>query len=210
MTRRHINCTLSAILPAVLALTIASEVRAQDFAFSATYEVSIPTGDLRDFVDDTSWRGFGLGYSKRLDNDRIFAGISFGWHVLDGRTNETTQIPNGAVTGTQRRWVNVLPIMAQGQYFFAETMRAKPFVGFGLGATYSEETLRIGVFEYEESNWHFGISPEAGVQVPMAYALDLVLKARYNHAFKAGQGISGDEVEYAYFSIGVGIVHLGW
>ena len=79
---------------------------AQDNITAVTYQVSIPQGDFSDYVDETSWIGWGIEGRRFRDPSSPFTvGFAFAWHVFDQRATGTTEIESGAVTGTQRRYV---------------------------------------------------------------------------------------------------------
>ena len=75
---------------------------AQKWFGAATYQISFPTGDTKNFTDNTSFRGFGLDFRYTL-NKSTTVGMTFGWNVFYERTNETFELGtenSGAITGT--------------------------------------------------------------------------------------------------------------
>jgi outer membrane protein W len=64
-------------------------------------------------------------------------GGSFSWNIWSYLTGETINIENGAVTGTQIRYINSFPFFLNAHYYFgnkAETFR--PYFGVNVGAYY--------------------------------------------------------------------------
>ena len=106
------------IYSSIIILLFTACVSAQSFG-SITYNVAIPTEKLADYIDNTSWRGFGLE-GRWFQANNISFGISFGWNVFDQRTTDLIQVADesigGTVGGTQIRVVNSFPMMATGHF----------------------------------------------------------------------------------------------
>ena len=47
---------------------------------AATYQISIPLGDTKEYTDATSFRGVGLDFRYLIDRQYSF-GLFFGWNV---------------------------------------------------------------------------------------------------------------------------------
>ena len=130
-----------------------SSASAQDNITMITYQPSVALGDLEDFIGETSWIGWGLeGRRFRDPTSKLTMGFSFAWHVFDERFTGTTDFDQGAVTGTQRRWVNSLPFLITGDYYLNRKSGFKPYVGVGAGAYYIVQRIDIGVFKREVTN----------------------------------------------------------
>ncbi len=165
----------------------ATALSAQSFLSVLSYSTALPAGNTADFVDDFSWRGFaieGRSFTKR----NLSFGIMFGWNYFDQRTSETVQVTNGAVTGTQIRYLDVIPIMASMHYYFGPKRRKamRPYAGLSAGTYIISQRLDIGIWTFRRSNWHFGVAPELGVLVPLGNT-SLSLAVKYNYAFDAGE-----------------------
>lgn len=175
-----------------------------------SYNVGFPSGDTKDFIDDTSWLGFSFDFRSYKDRKSpIMVGFHFAWQVFDKRTSGTTVLENGAITGTQRRYINSLPFLLTGHYYLGDARGTKYFAGLGAGAYYIIDRLEIGVAAFEENNWHFGLMPEVGVQVPLSN-IDGILSAQYHYAFKSGQTVLGDGRAESYWVISAGLGWKGW
>jgi outer membrane protein W len=162
------------------------------------YQITYPTGETADYIDKVSFRGVGLEWRKGL-NKNIQAGISLNWNVFNQVVNETAEIEDGHVTGTQNRTINSFPVLATGHYYFGNRKNTRPYFGLGVGAYLIKQRLGIGVYTFEESNWHFGVAPEVGIQFPVGYDALMMIFARYNHAFEA----KGNEHSYLGLHIAI-------
>ncbi|HEU4366202.1 MAG TPA: hypothetical protein VFT13_12145 [Candidatus Krumholzibacteria bacterium] len=178
--------------------------RAQDWYGAATWQISVPTGDTRDFVDETSFRGFGLDFRKVLATSTTL-GIVTGWNVLHERRTGTTEINNVSVTGTQDRTINSFPIMVGLHRYFGERRQPRPYVGLNAGAFVIIRTFEIGVYSAEEDAWDWGIAPEAGIVIPTQSGAGVIINARYNWSFTS-QDLSGADEDLTYWGINVGFV----
>jgi outer membrane protein W len=136
-------------------------------------------------------------------------GFSFAWNVFDEKTSGTFTTDNGAITGTARRWVNSLPFLLTCDFYLNRQNAIKPFIGIGAGAYYIVQRLDVGVWTVEKTNWHFGIAPEVGFQIPLG-DIEGIIAARYNYAFAAGESVTGDAEEYQYLTGIVGLAYTRW
>lgn len=192
-------------------IAIASNALAQDNITAITYQVSQPLGDFEKFIGETSWIGWGLeGRRYRSPTSKLTFGFAFAWNVFDEKTNETQVFDSGAVTGTQRRYVNSLPFLLTTDFYFNRKNSIKPFIGIGAGAYYIVQRLDIGVWKFEETNWHFGFAPEAGLQFPLG-EIEGIFSLKYHYALKSGESVGGGEgQEYQYLSVSIGLAYARW
>jgi hypothetical protein len=169
-----------------------------------TYSVSIPSGDTKTFTDEISWRGVGLDYRYLIDR-QYSIGLFFGWNVFYQRTDKTTEIGNGAITGTSDRYINAFPIMANIHYYFGERKSIRPYIGLNAGGYYMLQRFELGVAAWQEDQWQWGIAPEAGVVVPVERGFGIMLNGKYNYAF-TGESVFGTDINNSYWQINAGVV----
>ncbi len=194
----------------ILILIITASVSAQSLG-SMTYNMSFPTDKLSDFIDKTSFKGFGL--EGRWFQSRNFSfGLSFAWTVFDQRVGDPIQIVqdgvNGTVSGTQIRVVNSIPILATAHYYTGKRRdQFRLYFGAGVGTYYITQRLEIGLVAFESNNWHLGVAPEVGVLLNFSREFTMIVNTKYNYAFSAGTSLGGgDDNTYAYWGINVGFV----
>jgi len=194
----------------ILILIITTSVSAQSLG-SITYNVSIPTSNLNDYIDEVSWRGFGIE-GRWFQNRNLSFGLSFAWTVFNQRVSDPIQIVqdgvSATVTGTQVRVVNSLPILATAHYYTGKRRdQFRFYFGAGVGMYYIKQRLEIGLVAFESDNWHFGLVPEAGVLISLNRDLTMIVNGKYNYAFSSGEALGGgDDNVYAYWGINVGFV----
>jgi hypothetical protein len=183
----------------------------QDIITDVTYEMSFPTSNLKDFTDNTSFRGIGVGVRKFV-TPNISVGGFLGWNVFNEETDELISIEeeeyDADISGTQFRYFNTVPLLFSTHYFFGKSETMMPFVGMNIGTYYMRQRLEIGVYAFEESNWHFGIAPEAGVIFPTGYDSGIIANFRYNYAFESGESLTGESNSFAFWSLNLGVTYM--
>jgi opacity protein-like surface antigen len=198
------------IITVLMLMALCSGAIAQDNITAITYQPSVPSGDLEEYIGKTSWIGWGLeGRHFRSSTSHITVGFAFAWHVFDDKLYGTQVVDNGAFTGTQRRWVNSLPFLLTANYYFNRKSGIKPFIGAGAGAYYISQRFDIGIWTSEANNWHFGFMGEAGLQFPLG-DIEGFASARYHYALPSGESISGEDMDYQYLTAVVGLAYARW
>lgn len=196
-----------------LILVFSGEAKAQDWWWGITYEMSatssLPTNSDSDvnFIEDYSFRGLGIEarYVPSRDANYSF-GFNVGWNVLNernefGTERNTISLANADITGTQLRYFNTVPLLANASYYFGSRGGIRPYVGVNAGTYYIERRVDIGVVSVVEDNWHFGWAPEVGLVVPLGRPeIALLTTIRYNWAFSAAG--TGDQ-KFWGFNIGI-------
>ena len=172
---------------AALVLLTHGSARAQDWVWGASYGFAVPTGKTKDFADDFSWRNVTIEGRRVERGSNISFGLTASWNVFFEKTTETSELPGfpGHVTGTQYRYINSFPILANGHYYFGRPYKPRPFVGLNIGAYIIEERVEIGLLAAHETNWHFGGAPEIGIAIPHGHQT-IFVNARYHATTAAG------------------------
>jgi hypothetical protein len=196
-----------------LGLMLVMNVFGQEMMSGLSYNMGLTTGESSDFVNDYSWRGFGFEI-RSFRGENFSVGGSFSWNVFDEKTGEIIWFDRGAVSGTQIRHMNAFPLMLNAHYYLGQfSDRMRPYFGLNVGTYYINQRLEIGVIAFNADNWHFGLAPEIGVMFPTYSGSIFFMNVRYNHAFKAGNGIAGGEGnswQYWGFNVGVAFSYSTW
>lgn len=203
---------LTSLLVAMAVCALAPGAGARDKITAITYNVGIPVNNVEDYIDNVSWRGFGIDFRHFRSRSKPFTvGFSFAWQVFDQRLdNETFVFDSGAVTGTQRRYLNSLPFLLTGHWYSSQQPnKTRIFLGGGAGVYYIEQRFDIGVSTRQENNWHFGLMPEVGIQFPFG-DVELLLSGRYHYAFAAGTSLTGESQAWDYITINAGFAWSRW
>jgi hypothetical protein len=192
---------LLGIVLLLLPLGVGTAAAQSWWAFS--YQPAAPLSNTQDFTDNFTWRGVGVDY-KRMVKPNLTVGLSFGWHVFNQETDDVVSAFGLDISGDQFRYVNSWPVLANVSYFFGQPGRARPYLGANVGGYLMEHRLEIGLFAFDETNFHFGFAPEAGIAFPVRENVSALINARYNYALSAG---SVDDQTYLNLSVGLAWQH---
>jgi len=182
-----------------------NQVYSQKWLGSMTYQISVPMGDTKDFIDKTSFRGVGIDF-RYFVQKKTTVGFMFGWNVFDERSYGTTEVERdnpGTITGTQQRYLNSFPIMINAHYYFGNKGQIRPYVGINAGGYIMPQELGIGIYSFYESRWEWGAAPEAGILIPANYDAGFIVSGKYNYAF-TGVSAVGTDINHSYVSASVG------
>ena len=164
------------------------------------YMPSLSLGETADFTKNFSPRGIELEVDRYISDD-LSLGLAVGWNVFREKvTGESFEYNNYLVTGTQFRYTNIVPLNIKAKKYFSMG-GPTPFIGFGLGTSYTRQTNEVGIFSLVDSKWQFNIAPEAGMRISLTGLL-VSLKVKYSHSLKAG---NFPAMSYLGFGIGVGM-----
>lgn len=189
----------------VLFIALSTRAYSQQWYSAATYQVSFPSGDTKDFANGTSWRGVGLDFRKSL-NWNTTVGFFFGWNVFHERINGTIQLKTdnpGAVTGLQDRYINSFPIMVNVHRYLGERGSIRPYLGVNAGGFIMLQRFEIGVLALQKDQWQWGFAPEIGFLIPLQSGATLFVNGKYNYAF-TGASVLGGDIRHSYFNLNIG------
>ena len=87
------------------------------------YQMSVPLGDLKDFTNKASFRGFDVEYHQFLGTDERFSiGGAIGWNVYYKDKNDASgnfkfsgSNDTYTITGNQYLYINTVPMLAIGR-----------------------------------------------------------------------------------------------
>ncbi len=193
------------ILIVSLVILLSINAFAQKGYGGISWNISVPTEELKDFIDETSFRGFGIEFRSFLTKHISVGGVT-GWNIMDQRVDGTIELDNGAITGTQIRYLNAFPIMLTSHLHLGSPRAAiRPFIGVGVGTYYVVERFEIGVNLFEANNWHLGFAPEVGFLFPTDY-VSIMTSIKYNQAFESGKSITKESKSFSYWGINIGIL----
>jgi len=183
----------------VTGMIATTQLNAQDSFFSIQYSVGFGNGDMKDFIEKTSWRGISFEY-RNLVTPNIGVGIESGMNTFYEKKDYATYTQGTrSLSGVQYRYINTIPILAAADYYFSPGEKINPFLGLGIGTIYNLRDLDMGLYTIEEDAWQFALRPAVGVLFNVSEGVDLYLGAKYFAGFKGG-----DLEAQNYFTINVG------
>jgi outer membrane protein W len=193
----------------ILAALFAGTAMAQGKVLSGfTWNIAMPTGRLTNFMDKTSYGGFGFETHSFLTDD-FSVGGSVSWNYWSEMTGETIPLKQGALSGTQIRYVNSIPLLLNATFYLGGRRdEFRPFFGLNAGAYYILQRLDMGIYSLDNDHWHFGLAPEAGFLLQVSSDTYLTAAGRYNYGLSSGETVSGDSKNtIAYWGINIGIAY---
>ena len=183
---------------------VALQAMAQDNKYSVQYAIGFPTGDLNDFISETSFRGVFFEYQYELTPE-FSVGLAGGIQTFyERKSYDTYSEGTVSLSGLQYRYTNSFPILLTFDYYYDTEAILIPFAGFGLGTIYSVRDIDMGLYRSETEAWQLGIQPEVGLVYDVNEAVGLKIAGKYFQAFDTSE-LDGT----SYFSLNVGLVFTG-
>ncbi len=188
-----------ALLAIPFALLLSSGAQAQQWYWGMSYGMTTPVSDTKAFTNSTSWRNFGIDIMAVVKPNTT-VGVSVAWSVFNDVTATVSSISGIEVGGTQFRYINSVPILVNVRRFLGTRGRPRPFIGVGVGPHLVKQRVEVGLWALSENTWHFGVSPEVGLLVPLGSGVQGFVNAKYNYAASAGD----PSRRHSYFGLNIG------
>jgi len=167
-----------------------------------TYGIGFGTGDLGDFISQTSFRGATLDYYKMVQPS-VGVGFSLGWNVFyEEKSFDTYTAENQALSGKQYRYSNHIPMLLGANYYMNPGEKMSPFLGANAGVMYTRRNTDMNLYTLEQEAWNFTVQPQIGLQFNNSLSSAMTIMLKYYMGFKAGDL---DENQ-SYLSLNVGFV----
>jgi hypothetical protein len=181
----------------------------QDNVFSFSWQMAFPTGDLKSWLPENSYRGWDIEYTKLL-NDHVAVGGHIGWQGYYKKYPRSTyEFPSGSLTTTIFKTYYTIPMHGIVTYYFIPDKFIQPFASFLIGVNYNERDLQFGQYIVEDQSWNFSIAPELGLIIPFGELSQWGLNARarylYNVYQRDGYKGYGEVSGLAYLNVMIGL-----
>ena len=193
------------IFVSLVFFVLSSHGYGQEWMSTVTYQISFPSGDTKQFADETSYVGFGLDFRKPVDR-YTSVGFMLGWNVFNQRITKTTELATEnpiTITGLQDRTLNAFPIMLNAHRYFGGGRDRRFYLGLNAGGYYMLQRFAIGIHSFETDQWQWGLIPEIGFLLPLSGGSTLIVNGKYNYAF-SGESPLGGDINHEYWMIGIG------
>jgi opacity protein-like surface antigen len=159
---------------------------AQGSFFTMRYQVAVPVGSFRDYIQQTSWRGFNMGF-RTVPTGNFAVGVDLAWQGFQERKEfDTYTFGTASVSGIQFRYQNTFQFSGQAEYFLNTGDDLMPYVSMGAGALRVRRNTTFGLFEVSEDPWQFMLKPGIGCTYYLSQNAELVLGLDYVVGFRAG------------------------
>lgn len=187
------------LLTAIALVIFGLSSNAQSRFSKVNWEIGFPMGELKDFLhnEDISLGGFSFDYRKMI-KDNWTVGGSGSWSFFNGSSREDVVDGTTTVSGLRQFYFNSLPFMVNTHYY-KDIGSSQVYIGTGVGGVWTLQRTDIGSFFTDNDNFHFGVTPEIGFNIPVSFTSNININAKYNMAFKTNKSI-----DYTYLTVGVG------
>ena len=167
-----------------------------------TYSMGFATGDLGDFISQTSFRGATVDYYKMIQPS-VGVGFSLGWNVFyEEKSFDTYTVKNQSLSGKQFRYSNNIPMLLGANYYMNPGEKVSPFLGANAGVMYTRRNTDMNLYTLEQEAWNFTVQPQIGLQFNNSISSAMTIMLKYYMGFKAGDL---DENQ-SYLALNVGFV----
>ncbi|WEK37718.1 MAG: outer membrane beta-barrel protein [Candidatus Pseudobacter hemicellulosilyticus] len=161
---------------------------------NVNYNISSPLGDLKDFVSNTSYRGW-TGSVLYSVTDKVSVGLGTGYQDFYQKyPRDNYKLSSGEdISAVVSNSLQTIPILATGQYSFSPESSIQPYVGLGIGGNLVLYRQFLGEFGSDGTKFSFAARPEAGVYIPFRKGgpAGITVNAAYNYMPFNSFGISG-------------------
>lgn len=189
---------------AISALLLSTQAKAQiDTHWEVEWDISVPTGAFKDFIDETSIRGIEFGGTYHFETG-VTAGGSVGYGAFFRKTDRLTiEYNNNTITAIHFRDVYSYSFLAEAGYAYQSDFPVTPYARLGIGAYYTELATQIGLLYWKDESWNFGLRPEVGalIQIPNS-GIGFIANAKYNAVINYTENMDN----LNYFTFGVGLI----
>lgn len=158
------------------------DFRRYDTIWNFTYELGGALGSFNEYISAVSPVGFNLEGRSKV-HKRFSVGLAFGYNRYS-QTSDLATVPldnGGTASGPLYRYAHFLSPRITTHYYFLD-QAVQPYVGVGVGATWSYAYQRTADLERGDSGFHFATHAEAGLYWSLALSdsrLALTAAVRY-------------------------------
>jgi opacity protein-like surface antigen len=192
------------ILSIILVLLFTNQmVKAQERGsnlVSLQYSVGFSLGKLNDYIKNVSAMGILIDY-RFMATDNAYAGVELGGNLFyEKKDYDSYTEGTMTLTGTQWRYVSIMPLLVNAGYVFSPASEFSPYAGLGIGTMYHEVELDIGIYEFTRNQWQFAVKPEVGVIYKPMPEIGILVGAKSYNGFKTD---NSSAINYIALNIGI-------
>ena len=173
--------------------------------FRLSYQIGVPMGETRDFIDASAFKGMSFEYYHEVGREDLFLGVEAGWNFFHKTYDrETYDFDVGAVTIKQWRYKHVIPVTMNLLYEFADVGNVHFYGKYGLGVYWVNDEVWAGFLEVDSDKALFGMVPGIGFTVEPSDFVGFNVAAEYQFIVN-GQARLNDRTHAQYWNFKVGI-----
>ena len=183
---KKISIIASMIAGALLVTLLPNQSQAQQGVtkLNLGYNIASPLGSFKDEVNKTSARGWTASVLYGI-TDKISVGLGTGYQDFYQKYPRANYklVEGGDISAVVSNSIQVVPILATGQYNFIPDGPVQPYAGVGVGGNLVFYRQFLGEFSNSKTKFGFAVRPEAGVYIPFGRQSrsGITLNANYNY-----------------------------
>lgn len=149
-------------------MAAATHAQESSLRLNINYTVASPSGGFKDFIEETSWRGWTANLLYGV-SDKISVGLGIGFHDFYQKYPRAvyTLQEGGEISAVITNSVQTIPLLASVQYNFMPEAAVQPYVGAGIGGNFILYHQYLGQFANTRNDFGFAVRPEAGIYIPI-------------------------------------------
>lgn len=154
----------------IAALLVCTGAMAQQgrFKVDLSYQVGLPVGNLKDVVEQTSWRGGEIAFMYGV-TDALSVGFAAGSQDFYQKYPRTIIHSSGQdISAVITNSIQVMPVMAKGSWKLGPMGPVQPFVSLAAGGNFIQYRKFYGEFVDSRNTFGFAAQPSVGVHVPFS------------------------------------------
>jgi hypothetical protein len=198
--KKYILITIIVMLAVLITKPAAAQLETH---WELQWNISIPTSDFKNYIDETSIRGIEFGGNYHFETN-VMLGGAVGYGAFFKKTDRMTiDYNNNTITAIHFRDLYSYYFLVEGGYAYQSDFFISPYARIGIGAYYTEQIIQIGLLYWKDESWDFGLRPEIGalIEIPNS-GVGFIVNAKYNTVFNYGNDLKN----LNYITIGLGMI----
>lgn len=195
------------IFLSVFFLAAGLSVNAQqgEVRMTASLAGASPSGDLRDIVDKTSFRGADITILYGF-TDKFSGGLNIGFQDFYQKFPRALyKMEDGSdISAVITNSVQTIPFLATGRYNFQPTARVQPYASAGLGGAVVINRQFVGEYPNDDTKIGFAARPGVGVYIPFRKQGEVGLNLGVNYTYIGYKQDNVSNLSFIGFNIGIG------
>jgi hypothetical protein len=152
-----------------LFLLFTSATRAQHrVMMNVNYSVNLPTGNFKDYLSRTSFRGWTASVTYRI-NEKMAVGGTTGFQDFYEKTDRALykDAEGSDISAVITNSIQTIPLLATFHYSLSPEQSIQPYVRLGVGGNLIMHSRYLGEFAIDNNKFGFAVRPEVGLFVPV-------------------------------------------
>jgi hypothetical protein len=134
------------------------------------YSVGVPTGNFREYIGSTSFRGWNASITYRL-NEQIGIGATTGFQDFYEKIDRAVykDADGSDISAVVTNSIQTIPLLATVQYTLltGQGQTLQPYIGLGVGANLIMHSQFLGQFADDDNKLKLAARPELGLFIPL-------------------------------------------